>query len=143
MISTFSKLQFTFVGKKRLRHYEQICLDAWRDSLGEGDRAILDSQLSATNLIQRQAGDAKVCFFYPKEQTKIPLFANQQPDLHVADVDLVSNGSENARMRAKIFVHRGRFFSIEFPKRPDRYMQLHGMSKEQLHVSDVASLRNP
>ncbi len=78
-----------------------------------------------------------MCFYYP-EGKDIPLFENVQPDLHVATILLrADGGSKDQTMRVKIFVHRGKFFSIEFPKRPERYMQLHHMQTDKLQVAAV------
>jgi hypothetical protein len=116
-----------------LLQHERICIDAWRASLTEAHRQVLDLQLRAASPIQRQAAGAKLCFYYPKAQNN-PSFRNVQPDVHAATVRLRSEGET---MKVKIFIHRGRFFSLEFPKRPDRYMQLHHMRPEMLHVGAV------
>jgi hypothetical protein len=120
---------------KELLPYERLVLDAWRASMSEENQRILDAQLDAVSLVQHQAAGAKVCFYY-REDHSIPLFRADQPDLHAATVLLRSEGTSET-LRAKIFVHRGRFFSIEFPKRPDRYMQQHHMQARTLQVSSV------
>ncbi len=56
-----------------------------------------------------------MCFFY-RENAAAPLFKLDRPDIHAATVLLRAEGPET--LRAKIFLHRGKFFSIEFPKRP-------------------------
>lgn len=119
---------------KKLLPYERLVLDAWQASLsGEGQR-ILRAQLEAVSLVQHQAGGAKVCFYYRGDRC-MPLFSAVQPDLHAATVLLRDEGAET--LRAKIFIHRGRFFSIEFPKRPSRYMQQHHMREHALQVASV------
>ncbi len=66
----------------------------------------------------------------------MPLFRATEPDLHAATVLLRSpDGLET--LRAKIFLHKGCFFSIEFPKRPERYMQQHHMQAQALQVAGV------
>jgi hypothetical protein len=115
-----------------LRPYEQLVLDEWRKTLSSENQRVLDSQLQAVDFIQRQAGDAKVCFFY-REGKSIPLFPNNKPDLKAATITLRSAvGPKDQTLRVKIFVHRGRFFSIEFPKRPNRYFHLHHMKADEL-----------
>lgn len=142
MIEEFLKkiasLHHVVFGGRELRSHEQICLEAWRATLPEDGRRVLDAQLAAVRLIQHQAGGAKVCFYY-KDGVKVPLFSVDQPDVHVATVVLrsVDDAGESPTMRVKLFVHRGRFFSIEFPKRPERYMQQHGMRSEALQVAAV------
>lgn len=124
-------------GSNTLLPYEQLCMDAWRASLPEPASAILDVQLSMVNQVQRQAGGAKICFYYT-EVEKVPTFSANAPDLHVAFVVIRSpNGIAAQQMRVKIFLHRGRFFSIEFPKRPDRYFRQHQMDPHQLEVDHV------
>lgn len=127
-----------FGSKVRLVLYEQQVLDAWRKSLPKEQRSILDAQIQATDVIQRQAGGAKLCFFHngDPQPHKIALFKNRGPDQHVADVFLKGERSDDL-MRAKIYVHRGLFFSIEFSKRPQRYMKLHNIEQSSLGVSKV------
>lgn len=119
-----------------------MCLDAWRESLTDGQKSTLDAQLANVGVIQRQAGRAKVCFFQV-DKKGVPLFANQEPDQHVADINLKSGSGPPATiMRAELFVHRGLFFSIEFPKRPLRYMELHGMDEQSLRVAGIVGKRS-
>jgi hypothetical protein len=64
-----------------------------------------------------------------------------EPDLHVATVALaVDDGPIDQALRAKLFLHRGRFFSIEFPKRPDRLVQQRGVQLKELRAVEVRSL---
>ncbi|GAB7126055.1 hypothetical protein JCM19000A_05620 [Silvimonas sp. JCM 19000] len=124
-----------FAGKKLLP-YERLVFDAWRSSLQEESKCILDAQLAAVSFVQHQAGGAKVCFFY-RENAAAPLFKLDRPDIHAATVLLRAEGPET--LRAKIFLHRGKFFSIEFPKRPSRFMQQHNIEERALHVANVES----
>ena len=123
-----------FASKKLLSH-ERLVLDAWRASLSDEGRRILDAQLDAVALVQHRAAGAKVCFYYRKDHD-VALFQPYQPNLHAATVLLRSDGLSET-MRVKIFVHRGQFFSMEFPKRPDRYMQQHHMQAQTLLVASV------
>jgi hypothetical protein len=138
LLKKVASLQHALFGGRNLLPHEQICLDAWRASLPADGRRVLDAQLAAVRLIQHQAGGAKVCFYYGDEES-IPLFGTEQPDLHVATIVLRTAGGTDGdqTMRVKVFVHRGRFFSIEFPKRPARYMQQHGMRPDALQVGAV------
>lgn len=116
---------------------ERLCLDAWRKRLTSEQRHTLDAQSSAVHFVQRQAGGAKVVFYYP-EGKKTPLFSVRDTDVHTATVTLKTRGgSDHQRMEVKLFVHRGRFFSIEFPKRPERYLEQHSMQKLPLEVEGV------
>jgi hypothetical protein len=116
---------------------ERLCLDAWRERLTSEQRHILDAQSSAVHFVQRQAGGAKVVFYYP-EGKDTPLFSVRDPDVHTATVTLMtSGGSDRQRMTVKLFVHRGRFFSIEFPKRLERYLEQHSMQEVPLEVEKV------
>lgn len=119
--------------------HEKMCLDAWRERLHDDARSILDEQLRGVRLIQRQAEGAKLCFYYPEGSTS-RRFSSMDADLHVATVvlaDLAHKDDPLKRLRAKIFLHRGRFFSIEFPKRPNRYAEQHLLSVEALDVLTV------
>lgn len=122
---------------KQLRPYEEMVLQAWRSTLTEEEQQTLDAQLIAADLMQRQAGDAKVCFYYPNNRG-VPIFKNQEPCVHAATVSLVScDDGEGKPMNVKLFLVNGKFFSIEFPKRPARYMQQHGMRPDALQVAAV------
>lgn len=138
LLRKVASLHHTLFGGRELLPHEQICLDAWRASLPEKGKRVLDAQLAAVRLIQHQASGAKVCFYY-SDGENIPLFGDQQPDLHAATIVLRTAGGASGEqtMRVKMFVHRGRLFSIEFPKRPARYMQQHGMRPDALQVAAV------
>jgi hypothetical protein len=101
---------------------------------------ILDEQFRSATLIQRQAGGAKVCFYYPKKYKGL-LFDNRDIVSHVASVIVAPQSNKEKKMRAKLFLVRGRFFSIEFPKRPEAYMQKRGIdiNKDELRVITVES----
>ena len=146
MLSRLSNLYYKLLGRgAKVQPQEQSILDAWRESLSETDRTVLDAQLASVGIVQRQAGGMKVVFF-PKTDTQAgketsSLFLNQLPDLHVADVFLSATGDASTdSMRVKIFLHRGRFFSIEFPKRPTRYLKLHHMDIQAVRVTKVVPL---
>ena len=125
------------VSSKRLRGHERLVLDAWRGSLRPDARLVLDKQLEAVRFVQRQAGDAKVVFYYDGK-ADIPEFQNLNPDLHIATVVLrPADGAKEQFLKVKVFIHRGRFFSLEFPKRPSRYLQLHHMKMETLHIDRI------
>ena len=117
--------------------HEQICIDAWRETLSAKAQLILASQLSATRLTQRQAAGAKLCFYYSADGN-YPLFARTEPDLHVATV-ILGAGSTAKEMKARVFMHRGKFFSLEFPKRPARFAQQHQMNLASLYVRSVTT----
>jgi hypothetical protein len=138
LLKKVASLQHALFGGRSLLPHEQICLDAWRASLPADAKRVLDAQLAAVRLVQHQAGGAKVCFYY-RDDESIPLFGTEQPDLHVATIVLRTTGGTNGdqTMRVRVFVHRGRFFSIEFPKRPERYMQQHAMRSDALQVGAV------
>lgn len=137
LLDKLSTFYFRFFGGARLLPHEQLCLDAWRGALSDAARQVLDAQLKSVNLVQRQAAGAKVCF-YSSIENSTPLFNNHDPDQHVATVVLTTSvDSAKHRMAVKVFIHRGRFFSIEFPKRPERYMEQRGVKGEPLHVADV------
>ncbi|MGE4239863.1 hypothetical protein [Ramlibacter sp.] len=127
---------FTLFKRTRLLNYEQRCLDGWRATLSESAKRVLDLQLSAMRRVQRQAGGAKLCF-YPGG-AKVPEFRPSAPDLMVSVVTLQdSNGAVAKMMRARVYVHRGHFFSIEFPKRPDRFAEQHQIDLDSLTVASV------
>jgi hypothetical protein len=131
------KTLFNLFNRTTLLPYEQRCLDSWRASLSEPAGEILDKQLAVVRLIQRQAGGAKVCFYY-RDDAQCPLLHPNGPDLHAATAVLQKpGGSEAQTMRVKVYVHRGKFFSLEFPNRPERYALQHEMTLQELQVARV------
>lgn len=142
IFSYLSRFYYRLSDKNKLLPFEKMCLDAWRNSLSERQKTTLDTQLKSIDVVQHQAGGAKVCFFQVMQKS-VPLFPNQKPDQCVAHVILKSGDAPSApTMPAKIFVQRGRFFSIEFPKRPRRYMKLHGMNEQTLRVVEVVAQKS-
>ncbi len=136
LLRSLNRLYYRFFGSKRLLSFERLAFDAWRNSLSTRAQEILDAQLRSAHFIQRQAGGAKVCFYHLNQET-IPLFRNQLPYHKVATVILTDARVPHSKLKVKIFVQCGRFFSLEFPKRPWRYLELHGMHFESLRVDQV------
>jgi|GEM_PF-3816006 len=132
-------IYYRLFGSTKLRPYEAICIDLWKNHLSEESKNIFDEQLKQPYIVQRQAGDAKVCFYWHKEEL-LPLFKLSTPDVHAATVLLKSKTNDSDVLKAKIFIHRGRFFSIEFPKRPNRYAELHHMDLSTLYVTAIETL---
>jgi len=134
-ITRWSRLLF---GSKQILPLEELCLRAWRHSLAEQSRAILDRQIEQASYIERQARGAKVIFRYPSGKPDV-LFANAAPDQVAAIVVFGSRADARPQREfgARIFVHRGRLFSIEFPKQPDRLLEKHTIAIDDLHVVRV------
>jgi hypothetical protein len=124
-------------GVERIAAHEQLILDAWRSFLSPTAQQTLDVQIDSARAIQHQAGGAKVCFYYQKRFTGTN-FNEKSLDLHVATVWLRSSGRDT--ISGKIFLNEGRFFSIEFLKRPTRYLEQHAMDDKQLTVDRVQIL---
>lgn len=137
LIERIASAYHSIFGSTTLFPYEQMCLDAWRATLSDKCAKVLDAQLDAVRLVQHQAGGAKVCLYFRGDEG-IPLFCANQPNVHAATIILGNGG--NQTLKVKIFVHLGRLFSIEFPKRPERYMQQHRMHFENLHVINVETI---
>ncbi len=139
LLKKIGRIHYRLFGSTHLRPYEAICIDAWKSSLSEESKSIFDAQLKQPHFVQRQAGDAKVCFYWFKEPLR-PAFKQSEPDLHVATVLLKSKANKSDVLKAKIFIHRGCFFSLEFPKRPKRYAELHHMDLSTLYVTALETL---
>jgi hypothetical protein len=141
--SAFQKiadLHHAVFGKEKLFTHEEMCFSAWQESLRDSAKIKLDAQMKAVRVIQHQAAGAKVCFYYA-DKGDTPLFEPSGPDMHVATVSLAAGDrAAQPSLRAKIFVHQGRFFSIEFAKRPARYIEQHGMNQAELKVLDVMTV---
>ena len=139
LLQSLAKLHFRLFATKQLSPLEASVIDAWRKTLASADQSILDAQLAAVEMIQRQAEGARLVFYYPEKPTQpIPSFPNTQPDLHVADVFLGEPAAVEGRtMRVKIYLNLGRLVSVEYPKRPDRYLKQHKMTHDHLKVLRV------
>ena len=136
LLSRLADQIYRLFGTKRLTALEDLCIHAWRDSLPERERGILDVQLQSAAFVQRGAAGAKLCLYYGSN-TQAPMFCNKAPEAHVATVLFRSADPTNPkRMPARIYLVNGRFFSVEFPKRPWRYALLNRMI-EPLQVAEV------
>jgi hypothetical protein len=136
LLRLLGSLYYRAFGSKHLHYLEELALNAWRDSLSSDAKRVLDAQLHAALFVQRQAMGAKLCFFYARDE-EVPTFSDGRPDLHAATVVLTDTEKPEATMNVKVFVHRGRFFSIEFPKRPRRYLELHSMREDTMQAVQV------
>lgn len=134
-LTRWSRLLF---GNKQLLPLEDLCFSAWRRSLPDRTRAILERQLAQVAYVERQAGGAKAIFRYSSGQPDI-LFPNTEPDQVAARVVLGSSVDHPPQhtFGVKLLVHRGRLFSIEFPKRPGRLLEKHGLTESELRVIRV------
>jgi hypothetical protein len=144
----WSQVYYRFFGNKRLLPYEQLCVDAWRQSLPASQRVVLRTQLAAVDLIRRFDGGARV-FLYEVYERKNPRaqalpFTNQAPAQHVADVVLAPNSKKHFGkvVTAKIYTHNGRLAAIQFPKPPDRAMRSFGTKKPTLRVTSVVNTQD-
>lgn len=134
ILDWLTTLHFRVFGSSKLTRLEAQVLDGWRGILRSDERSLLERQLQQVSFIQRGAGGAKVAFYYRRGceiDRGIGLLGEPLADLHVATVYLGTR-DDRATLRAKIYVHQGRFFSIEFPKRPSRYLEQHQLKEEEL-----------
>jgi hypothetical protein len=114
----------SLTSSKRLRPYENVILNGWRNSLDPATRLLLDKQLAKVKFVQRQAGDTKVVFYYDGLGGDCE-FSNLSPDLHAATV-VLSQGAiklDSNLLKSDIFVHRGKLNSIEFSEGFDKIIK--------------------
>lgn len=135
-------------GSTKLRACESACLEAWKRELSPAAVAILDRQLEFYDLVQRQSADKLVCFYRIGDPAckKLPedsLFPFRAEDTSVARVALRATGSKGrSSLRADISLFRGRFFGLEFNKRPQTVFPK-DVKSEKVEVTDVAVLVDP
>jgi hypothetical protein len=142
VLSKISRFVNRLVSSRELRPLERMVLNAWRETLSSDAKRTLDTQLQAAELLQRQAKGAKVCFYYPKV-FGAPLFDNRSAELHAATVILSdSTADKEHAMPVKVFLVKGRFFSMEFPKRPARYAEQHRLDMTKLRAVSVRAHAN-
>jgi len=135
-------------GSTKLRPYESMCLEAWKRELSGDAVAILERQLELYDLVQRQSAGKLVCFYCIGDPTckKFPedaLFPFRPEDAAVARV-ILRRTDENGRasLRADLFVVHGRFFNIEFSRRPTDVFP-RDVKSEDIEVSDVKIVLDP
>lgn len=127
----------------KLRTYEAAVLDAVLAHLPAPQAAKLTDQLRQPSYRQRQVYDKVVAFYSDKPGTMSPnLFENRNDDLIVAvvDVAVVPTGKT---LCATLYAANGRFFSIEFDKRPAKIGLADGVPVEIKNVSVNQLLDSP
>lgn len=128
------------------RHFgglELVALLSWRENLNQDQKAILDKQLDMLNLVQKGAGGAKVAAYYKGKQ-QVPLFQNIRENLKIATVEFSDfEKPQSTPLRANIFLHAGRIFSVEYPKPPARFAKKHGLKLENFRVTDLIIHESP
>jgi hypothetical protein len=126
---------------KDLHFYEKLVLDSWSGTLKDNVKSVLDSQFKTARHVQRGGGDAKIIFFYPKDVDcrRLLIDENFKNGL-VAKVMLAAHGTEKT-LEVRIYIHKGKLFSIEFPGRPKYYMKKRNMDVNKLYVKDVKTIQ--
>lgn len=115
-----SRLIHIAFGSNRLRHYEQVCIAAWRSKLPKMLQQKLDKQLVKFDLVQRQARGTKSVFysvrdpqfqswgdddFFPVREEDYKVFAGTL----TGKIDDVTES-----VQFSVYLHRGRLSSLEF-----------------------------
>lgn len=139
ILCTTTNFYYNFFGTTKLFSYEELCLNAWKQSLSEPSRIILAKQLAQVKFVQHQANNLKVCFYYSKK-LNYPLFECCDLDTNVAIIFLNSKIQENVFLKANIFIHRGHLFSIEFNKYPKDYSYKYGIDLNTLKIANIKIL---
>ncbi|WP_037586458.1 hypothetical protein [Stenoxybacter acetivorans] len=126
----FYRIFFEHVSE--LLPYEKLCLGAWRALLSAENKDILDRQIESCWTVRRYIG--KLCFHHSKREN-VPLFANFHPDQNVALVVFEALSSRVGT--ARIFIHRGLFFSIENSRSLQKFIESHKSNINQLKISRI------
>lgn len=128
----------------KLRPYEQIVLDGWRQNLSQKGNAVLSSQLKHLSSYQRQAREKDLCFFPlgSKPYKRLPsdlLFPCRLEACVVAFIHLTGSDSAGRmhKLRAEIHLHKGQISSIEFNQSPRESLE------KNVEVTKVEILRDP
>ena len=111
-------------GSLRLRGYETLCIDAWKEKLSDDAAALLQSQLKLLEVNRRYAKDKLLCL-YPlviKTRENWPrsiLFPCDLDEVAVARITLGTPGRDASETNiAEIKLSHGRFFGLEFKEPP-------------------------
>ena len=128
----------------KLRLYEQIVLDSWRQHLTKEASALLSAQLKLLVSYQRQAQEKDLCFFplSCKPYKRLPsdlLFPCRMEGCVIAFIHLVGSDSSGTlhKIRAEIHLHKGQISSIEFNQSPRNKLA------KNVKATEIEILRDP
>ncbi|MES9991500.1 MAG: hypothetical protein ABW098_06065 [Candidatus Thiodiazotropha sp.] len=124
VLSYVSRVIHLVFGSKRLRHYEQVCIAAWRSTLSAVLQKKLDKQLEKFDLVQRQANGLKSVFYslrdpqYTtwKEDDLFPVLGEEQKVFTGTLIGNIEDVTESVKF--SVYLHKGRLSSIEFVSEP-------------------------
>ena len=111
-------------GFSKLRPYEKLCLEAFKEHLSPAAAEILQKQLEMHDYVKRKCKDKLVIFYCLKNPAyqNWPLdikFPMRDEDISVAQIFLnVKEKEKSFDIRADIYLHMGRLCSIEFNESP-------------------------
>lgn len=104
-------------GSRRLRAYEERCLETFSAALPPEAARILQAQLTAIDFIQRFSKDKLVVLHLNVEKKNVPVFPNQAPELYAGRLWLTAIEATH-RITCDLVTHRGRLSSLEFSEPP-------------------------
>jgi hypothetical protein len=129
--------------RKKLRPYEQFILESWRAQLSAENKMILDAQMDRRRVVDRgyrgYKGGPIASFFYWDEPS-LPRFGNKLADQKVSTVILRDRtNTKNPPLKAKIFIHSGELFFIEFAKLPEWFNPKRSSDLDRIYVERIVS----
>lgn len=144
MLRFIMKSIYRFFHFNKLRHYEQVCLNAWRSNLSFEDKKKLDHQLKHFDLIQRQARKMKSVFYCIGD----PQYENWDDDILFSDrrEKKVMSGTLSAQISDVtvqltffIYIFEGRLSSIEFSSEPGILATMPtGITVSNIEITEMA-----
>ena len=137
------KMMLMYGASFKLRPYEEVVLDAWRNKLSPEGNTLLTGQLTHLVSYQRQAGDMMLCFF-PLGRHPFPPLSERmlfpcRLDCAAALVHLTGADKQGVRdkIRAEISLCSGKLTFIEFNLPPSKKLV------HDVEVTKVEMLRDP
>lgn len=124
MSSTLLRWYYRAFGSATLRDYEEAVLNAWAAQLSPEAAALLRTQLTRYDFVQRQSKDKLLCFYWTemRQASEWPgqlLFPLRTEAQVVAVASLRSERSPtDAAIRVNIELFKGRLFSLVFSQPP-------------------------
>jgi hypothetical protein len=113
-----------FGGTRKLRPYENACIEGWRETLSPEGAAVLSRQFLRFNLIQRSPDEKLVSFFDTRDKSYATwgsedLFPLRLEEISAARIWLRSTEKQGRpEIKADVVLHKGRLSSIEFNLAP-------------------------
>lgn len=130
---------FLLMAKKfrrtKLIPYEEYCINAWRETLSDKNRTILDAQLARVRYIHPRLRSTSMFSF--QSSCFVPLFSYYSNSSEVLGATVFLEPSEGKEIRVEIFLKNHRLEKLYLYRDPVSYEKQYGMRLEHIPVKQV------